>query len=44
MNKGEVYREGTPEEIFSMEDELIELGLDIPFLSKNEQCISSKRD
>ena len=23
MNKGEVYREGTPEEIFSMEEELI---------------------
>jgi energy-coupling factor transport system ATP-binding protein len=34
MNKGMVYREGTPEEIFSMEEELIELGLDIPFSVK----------
>ncbi|WP_251553902.1 energy-coupling factor ABC transporter ATP-binding protein [Neobacillus muris] len=34
MNKGEVYREGTPEEIFSMDDELIQLGLDIPFSVK----------
>ncbi len=31
MNKGELYREGTPEEIFQMDEELIELGLDIPF-------------
>lgn len=34
MNKGEVYREGTPEEIFSMDNELIQLGLDIPFSVK----------
>ncbi|MCH6269544.1 MULTISPECIES: energy-coupling factor ABC transporter ATP-binding protein [Neobacillus] len=34
MNKGEVYREGTPEEIFSLDEELIELGLDIPFSVK----------
>jgi energy-coupling factor transport system ATP-binding protein len=31
MNKGELYREGTPEEIFQMDEELVELGLDIPF-------------
>lgn len=31
MNKGELYREGTPEEIFQMDEELIALGLDIPF-------------
>jgi energy-coupling factor transport system ATP-binding protein len=31
MNKGEVYREGTPEEIFQLDEELLELGLDIPF-------------
>ena len=34
MNKGEVFREGTPEEIFSMDDQLIQLGLDIPFSVK----------
>ncbi|MFP7300113.1 energy-coupling factor ABC transporter ATP-binding protein [Neobacillus niacini] len=34
MNQGEVYREGTPEEIFSMDDELVHLGLDIPFSIK----------
>lgn len=31
MNKGELFREGLPEEIFQMEEELIKLGLDIPF-------------
>lgn len=31
MNKGQTYREGTPQEIFKLEDELISLGLDIPF-------------
>lgn len=34
MNKGEVFREGTPEEIFSLDEQLIELGLDIPFSVK----------
>ncbi|MBU8880214.1 energy-coupling factor ABC transporter ATP-binding protein [Bacillus sp. FJAT-29790] len=31
MNKGQLYREGSPEEIFQMDEELIKLGLDIPF-------------
>lgn len=31
MNRGRIYKQGTPEEIFQMEDELVELGLDIPF-------------
>ncbi len=31
MNKGQVYKEGKPEEIFELEEELITLGLDIPF-------------
>lgn len=31
LNKGSVYREGTPEEIFQMNEELVELGLDVPF-------------
>ncbi|MED4225672.1 energy-coupling factor ABC transporter ATP-binding protein [Neobacillus cucumis] len=34
MNRGEVYREGTPEEIFTMDEQLIRLGLDIPFSVK----------
>ena len=42
MNKGMVYREGTPEEIFSMEEELIELGLDIPFAVKMSNTLRKK--
>src|SRR5690606_5070025 len=34
MNKGQVYREGLPEDIFKMDEELIRLGLDIPFTTK----------
>jgi energy-coupling factor transport system ATP-binding protein len=34
MNRGEVFREGTPEEIFAMDEQLIQLGLDIPFSVK----------
>ncbi|OIK14392.1 energy-coupling factor transporter ATPase [Bacillus sp. MUM 116] len=34
MNRGKVFREGTAEEIFSMDEELIQLGLDIPFSVK----------
>ena len=42
MNQGKLYREGTPREIFELEKELIDLGLDIPFsikLSKELQNI-----
>lgn len=39
MNKGMVYREGTPEKIFSMDEELIQLGLDIPFSVKMSKAI-----
>jgi energy-coupling factor transport system ATP-binding protein len=34
MNRGKVYRVGPPEEVFSMDEELIQLGLDIPFSVK----------
>jgi energy-coupling factor transport system ATP-binding protein len=34
MNEGKLYREGKPTEIFQMENELIKLGLDIPFSVK----------
>lgn len=42
MNQGRVYREGNPEEIFSMADELIELGLDIPFAVKMSNAFRQK--
>ncbi len=34
MNRGEIYKRGTPLEVFSMDEELIKLGLDIPFVYK----------
>jgi energy-coupling factor transport system ATP-binding protein len=42
MNQGEVYREGRPEEIFSMDDELVQLGLDIPFSIKMSNAFREK--
>ncbi|MFB5284598.1 energy-coupling factor ABC transporter ATP-binding protein [Peribacillus asahii] len=39
MNKGQLYREGTPSDIFKMEKELIELGLDIPFSIKLSKAL-----
>lgn len=34
MNKGEVWMEGTPREIFAKKEQLKEIGLDTPFVSK----------
>ncbi|KHE72558.1 energy-coupling factor ABC transporter ATP-binding protein [Halobacillus sp. BBL2006] len=34
MNQGEVWMEGTPRDVFSKKDQLIEIGLDTPFVSK----------
>ncbi|MGE6260783.1 energy-coupling factor ABC transporter ATP-binding protein [Heyndrickxia sporothermodurans] len=34
LNNGEVFKEGRPNEIFRMEEELVKLGLDIPFTIK----------
>jgi energy-coupling factor transport system ATP-binding protein len=42
LNKGKLYREGTPEEIFQMDDELIALGLDIPFPVKLSKALKEK--
>jgi energy-coupling factor transport system ATP-binding protein len=42
MNRGEVFREGTPEEIFSMDEQLIGLGLDIPFPVKMSKAFREK--
>ncbi|MEH7334772.1 energy-coupling factor ABC transporter ATP-binding protein [Neobacillus drentensis] len=42
MNKGEVFKEGSPEEIFSMDEQLIQLGLDIPFSVKMSKAFRQK--
>ena len=42
MNKGQVYTEGTPEDIFKLEEELIKLGLDIPFQIKMANALKDK--
>jgi energy-coupling factor transport system ATP-binding protein len=39
MNQGRLYREGTPYEIFHMEEELVALGLDIPFSVKLSKAL-----
>jgi energy-coupling factor transport system ATP-binding protein len=42
MNQGKVYREGTPEEIFQLDEELIKLGLDMPFSVKAGKMLRQK--
>lgn len=42
MNQGRIYKEGTPEEIFQMDDELVGLGLDIPFPVKISKMLREK--
>jgi energy-coupling factor transport system ATP-binding protein len=42
MNKGEVFREGMPEDIFSMDEQLVQLGLDIPFSVKMSKAFRDK--
>lgn len=42
MNKGKLYREGTPNEIFQMDEELVQLGLDIPFPVKMSKILQEK--
>lgn len=42
MNKGEVYREGLPSEIFELDEELIQLGLDIPFSVKLGKALNEQ--
>jgi energy-coupling factor transport system ATP-binding protein len=41
LNQGEVYKEGLPEEIFRLEDELIALGLDVPFTLKLARALKN---
>lgn len=42
MNKGQFYKEGTPSEIFQLEEELISLGLDIPFPIKMANALRAR--
>ncbi|MBE3569047.1 MAG: energy-coupling factor ABC transporter ATP-binding protein [Bacillales bacterium] len=42
LNKGKVYKEGTPDEIFQMDEELIALGLDIPFSVRMSKELRSR--
>ncbi|GKU84973.1 energy-coupling factor ABC transporter ATP-binding protein [Niallia sp. NCCP-28] len=42
MNKGKVYAVGTPAEIFQLDKELIEIGLDIPFTIKLRSELANK--
>lgn len=42
MNKGELFKEGSPEQIFELDEELISLGLDIPFPIKMSKALRKK--
>lgn len=42
LNRGQLYREGTPEEIFQLDEELVKLGLDIPFPVKMSKMLREK--
>lgn len=39
MNGGKKFAEGTPSEIFALGDQLVELGLDLPFVMKLEKLL-----
>lgn len=41
MSKGEIVREGTPDEIFSLGEELVNIGLDVPFSMKVKKELAS---
>lgn len=42
MKEGKLIKEGTPEEIFSYGDELIEMGLDLPFPEKLKSALKTR--
>lgn len=42
MNQGEIYKTGTPQEIFELGDELVRLGLDLPFPLKMSNAFKAK--
>lgn len=39
MNKGKIFKIGTPKEIFDLNEKLIEIGLDLPFEIKMKQAL-----
>lgn len=41
MNQGQVYKEGKPEEVFELGEELVALGLDLPFAMKMSQHLKT---
>lgn len=42
MNQGKKYAEGTPEEIFTLGDKLVDLGLDLPFAMKMTKLLQAR--
>ena len=42
MRDGELYQEGTPDEIFSAGPELVSLGLDLPFPEKLKSALKAR--
>lgn len=42
MNDGKKYAEGTPSEIFALGDQLVELGLDLPFAMKMTKLLQAQ--
>ncbi len=42
MNGGKKFAEGTPSEIFSLGDQLVELGLDLPFAMKLTRLLQAE--
>jgi energy-coupling factor transport system ATP-binding protein len=42
LNKGEIFAEGTPEEIFKLDEELVKIGLDLPFTVKLSKALRDK--
>ena len=42
LNQGEIKLQASPEEVFSLGDELIEMGLDLPFAQKLYHTLESR--
>jgi energy-coupling factor transport system ATP-binding protein len=42
MREGEIIQEGSPADIFSRGEELIELGLDVPFPEKLKAALAER--
>lgn len=42
LNKGNIYKEGTPFEVFENTNDLAELGLDLPFVLKVKKALKEK--